>query len=194
MEVLYFTNEDITDWDIIPDIIRKTGDNVITHTSRVTLELVKKHKIDFIVSDRSRFLIKKDVIDYLPMKIVNLHPSYLPWNRGYHPNYWSIKERTRFGVSLHFIDEAIDTGDIIARSETFYSDDDTLRDTYNRLRRLMVNLFEACWPEVRVGKIKGISQDKNKGSIHYKKDFETIYDSLPNGWDTKVSLITENCI
>ena len=189
MKVLYFTNENITDWNIIPDIIKATGDEVMVQTSRVSLKLILENEIDFIVSDRSRFLIKKDVIDYLPRKIVNLHPSYLPWNRGYHPNYWSIKEKTPFGVTLHFIDEGIDTGDIIAQSRISYSDTDTLRETYNRLRRLMVYLFQACWAEVRNCKIKGVTQDRSKGSIHYKKDFEGVYETFPHGWDTEVSLI-----
>ena len=191
MNVLYFTNDDITDRDVIPDIIRTTGDNVITHTSRVNLQIVQDQSIDFVVSDRSRFLIKRDVIDSLPRKIVNLHPSYLPWNRGYHPNYWSVKDRTTFGVTLHFIDEQIDTGDVIAQTKTFYSENDTLRETYDRLRRLMVSLFEACWPELRVGKIKGKPQNKAEGSIHYRKDFDGLYEKLPNGWDTKISVVRQ---
>jgi len=186
MKILYFTNEDIQDWEVIPDIIKKHGDTVLTHTSRIDLDVIKNNNIEFIVSDRSRYLIKKDVIDYMPRKIVNLHPSFLPWNRGYHPNYWPIKESTPYGVTLHFIDEGIDTGAIIAQTRAFYSEEDTLRTTYDRLRSLMISLFEVCWPELRNEQMTEKSQNKFDGSLHYKKDFEGVFEKLPNGWDTKV--------
>jgi len=189
MKVLYFTNEDIQDWEVIPGIIKRQGDTVMTHTSRIDLDFIKNNNIEFIVSDRARYLIKKDVIDYLPRKIVNLHPSFLPWNRGYHPNYWAIKEGTPYGVTLHFIDEGIDTGAIIAQTRAFYSNEDTLRTTYDRLRNLMVSLFAACWLEVRLGKMAESFQNKDDGTLHYKRDFNEILESLPDGWDTKIEFI-----
>lgn len=184
--MIYYTNEQITDFEMIPRIIRKTDDEVIIKTDRVTLDFVNNNNIDFIVSDRSRYLIRKDLIDYMPKRIVNLHPSFLPWNRGYHPNYWAIKEDTPYGVTLHFIDEGIDTGAIIAQTRAFYSGEDTLSTTYDRLRRLMVSLFEVCWSEMRDGRMTEKPQNKHEGTLHYKKDFEGILENLPNGWDTKI--------
>ena len=92
MVVLYLTNKDIQDRGLIPGIIEEQKDTVIIYTSRIDIDYIKNNNINFIVCDRPRFLIKKDVIDYLPRKIINFHPSFLPWNRGYNPNYWSIKE------------------------------------------------------------------------------------------------------
>lgn len=186
MVVLYLTNKDIQDRGLIPGIIEEHGDTVIIYTSRIDIDYIKNNNINFIVCDRPRFLIKKDIIDYLPRRIINFHPSFLPWNRGYNPNYWSIKENTPFGVSLHFIDEDIDSGPIIAQTRAFYSQEDTLRITYNRLRTLMVSLFKACWPEIREGKMTEKSQNVNNATLHYRKDFEGILEKLPNGWDTKI--------
>ena len=95
-------------------------------------------------------------------------------------------------MTVHFIDENIDTGDIISQTRTFYSDSDTLRTAYNRLRILMVSLFDACWPDVRECKIIGVRQNRSEGTLHYKNDFDGIYESLPNGWDTIVSDIQIN--
>ena len=189
MIVLYYTNKDINDWDVIPNILKNHGDTVITRTDKFDLDFIINNNIDFIVSDRSRFLISADVIEYLDRKIINFHPSFLPWNRGYHPNYWSIKENTPHGITIHFIDENIDSGDIIAQTRCYYSDEDTLRDTYDRLRRLMVNLFETCWIDIRSGKLKGFYQDSSKSTIHYKSDFIGHYDSLEDGWDTKIKYV-----
>ena len=186
MKVLYIANSRANELEYIPNIISATGDEVVIETGRIDLAYVVSNAIDFIVSDRATYLIKKDVIEFLPRKVVNLHPSVLPWCRGYYPNYWSIKTKTVHGVTLHFVDEGIDTGDIIAQTICSYAADDTLRDSYNRLRALMVGLFAACWPEIRCGKMTGKCQDKTDGSLFYRKDFNGVLDSLPNGWDTKV--------
>jgi methionyl-tRNA formyltransferase len=190
MNVLYFTNQDIDDWDLIPNIIKKNGDTVLTHTEKFDLTFIVTNNIDFIVSDRSRYLISADIIKFLKKKIVNLHPSFLPWNKGYHPNYWSIKEKTPHGVTLHFIDENIDTGDIIAKTRLYYSDFDTLKSTYDRSRRAMVGLFEVFWDDIREGNITGVPQQKEKGSLHYKIDFKNEFEKLKDGWDTRVNIIS----
>lgn len=186
MRVMYYTNKDITDWDLIPSIIKSTGDEVMLYVEKPTLELIKSNEIDFIVSDRSRYLITQDIIDYLPKKIVNLHPSFLPWNKGYYPNYWSIKNDTPHGVTLHYINAGIDSGDIIAQTRLSYTMDDTLGTTYNRCRRFMVELFRLYWDDVRLCKAGSFQQENKLGDMHYKNEFDGIFERLPNGWDTKV--------
>ena len=47
--------------------------------------------------------------------LINLHISYLPYNRGSYPNYWSFKENTPNGVSIHHIDDGIDTGPVLVQ-------------------------------------------------------------------------------
>lgn len=192
MRIMYFTNKDIVDWDIVPNIIKKYGDEVVIHTEKPTLEFIKENKIDFIVSDRARSLITKDIIDYLPKRIINLHPSFLPWNRGYHPNYWSIKDNTPHGVTIHYIDEGIDTGDILIQTKFHYNPNDTLRSTYNRLRKYMVLLFETSWLDIKEGKLTGIKQKKGEGTIHYNADFNGILENLQYGWDTRIEDLIES--
>ncbi len=51
------------------------------------------------------------------ISIINLHISFLPWNRGAHPNFWSFYDDTPKGVTIHLIDEGIDTGAIIYQKE-----------------------------------------------------------------------------
>jgi methionyl-tRNA formyltransferase len=187
MRVLYYTNSDVTDENIIPDIIKKlTGDNVIICKKKLTIEFIKKNRIEFIVSDRSRALITKDIINLFPKKIINLHPSFLPWNRGYHPNYWSAKENTPYGVTIHYIDEGIDTGMIIAQTEFSISqENDTLKLSYDRLRKLMISLFENCWIDIRNLNV-GKKNQKGRGTIHLKNDFKGEFSRLKLGWDTKL--------
>jgi methionyl-tRNA formyltransferase len=184
MNVLYLTNSKVTDIELIPSFIRSFGDSVLTTVERFDRAFLETNGIEFIVSDRTQFLIKQDIIDHLPRRIVNLHPSFLPWGRGYHPNYWSITENFPHGVTLHFIDEGIDTGDIVAQTRCFYGQDDTLRQTYDRLRRFMVDLFKSCWPELRQGTMTGHPQNREEGCLHYRRDFDGHLERLPQGWDT----------
>lgn len=50
-------------------------------------------------------------------KIVNLHPSYLPFNKGSHHAFWSIMNDTPKGGSIHWMNNQMDAGPIIARRE-----------------------------------------------------------------------------
>ncbi len=186
MKVLYFTNKDVDNENDVPEIISQYGDEVLKITKRPTLEIVKQNNIDFIVSDRPRFIIKPDLIKFLKNKIINLHPSFLPWNRGYNPNFWSIYDNTPHGVTIHYIDEGIDTGNILAQIKLYYSENDTFKTTYDRCRYYMIELFRISWPLIKENKLPSIKQDKQMGTFHYKKDLNPYYNTLENGWNTKI--------
>jgi methionyl-tRNA formyltransferase len=54
---------------------------------------------------------------------LNIHPSLLPRYRGPYPLFWMLRHGDRrFGVTLHFIDEHLDTGDITAQAEVALPD------------------------------------------------------------------------
>ena len=68
--------------------------------------------INLIVSFGYRHKISEHIIKK-KKNIINLHLSYLPYNKGAHPNFWSFAENTPSGVTIHKIDKGIDTGNII---------------------------------------------------------------------------------
>lgn len=73
-----------------------------------------------------RYLLPQAVIDLAPLGAVNLHPSLLPMYRGRAPINWAILNGEReLGLSAHFIDEGVDSGDIIAqRTISLCADED----------------------------------------------------------------------
>ncbi len=187
MKVLYFTNKDVNDPDVIPAIIRAGGDEVITVDRKFDMSFIKVEGIEFVVSDRARYLITKDVIDHLPRRIVNLHPSFLPWNKGYFPNFWSFVSKTPSGITIHYIDEGIDTGNIIFQERFFWDERvETLRTTYDKCRREMVKLFAENWSSIRAFECPNVPQEKGAGNINMKADFDGVFDLLPGGWDAKI--------
>ena len=83
-----------------------------------------------------RHIISKKQILNSTAPIINLHISYLPWNKGAHPNFWSHFDCTPSGVTIHEIDEGVDTGNIIVQKYVnFEKSEITFSQTFKRLER-----------------------------------------------------------
>ena len=151
-------------------IITASGCQVIEYSDEIDLFFLKNNSIDFIVSYRYKHVIRKKVISYLPQKIINLHISLLPWNKGADPNLWSLLEDTPKGVSIHYIDDGIDTGDIIFQKELFFDvENDTVASSYKKLNDEIIELFKIKWSLIKEGKVKSFKQSKG-GSFHLSSD------------------------
>ena len=174
----------------IRSIIENYGCDCIERSEPIDVELLKKYSIDMAVSYRFRHIIKKSSIDYLNGKIINLHISLLPWNRGADPNLWSFLENTPKGVSIHYMDEGLDTGDIIAQKNIrFNVGSETLASTYEILNSEILELFKIQWPLIMRGKCSRKNQPPG-GTYHCLKDKEAYMHLLAdNGWDTRVDYL-----
>lgn len=174
MRVVLLTNKDIEDAYKLIDFIKSAGDEVIVLTKRVSMEFLEQEKIDIVLSYSHRFLVKEPVLKEYDGRMINLHPSYLPYGRGYFPNFWSFIEDTPKGVTIHYIDATIDTGDIIYKEELHFTDEDTLRTSYYALKNCMHQLFMDNWDNIKNQNCPRIPQNLNEGTLHYKKDFDDV--------------------
>lgn len=111
-------------------------------------------------------IIKPPLLEVFPQGILNLHPGLLPYNRGVFANVWSIVESTPAGATLHYVDQGVDTGDIVAQREVPVRDVDTGETLYRRLERACVDLFSEAWPSVADGTAVRTPQDPSAGSTH----------------------------
>lgn len=161
------------------------GHDACIFCDKITLSIVKD--FDFIISFGYRHIIKEDIINNFVNKIINLHISLLPYNRGADPNLWSYLENTPKGVTIHYIDKGLDTGDIIVQKEVDDNiETDTLKTSYDRLIDEIVNLFNNNIYDILNGNIKSYKQ-QGEGSTHYLKDKEKYACLLEeNGYNTKV--------
>lgn len=141
---------------------------------------------DFIVSYGYRTIIDKLTLLKYKSRIINLHISALPWNRGADPNFWSWFDETPKGVSIHEVDEGIDTGPVYGVSQIRFKPDHTLRSSYDVLQRTAALFFFSMWPQIRTGDIEPKPQIHN-GSYHRSADKNKFFSSLPNGFDTPVT-------
>ena len=119
------------------------------------------------------YILRRSILDLFTRECINIHPALLPYNRGAYPNVWSIVDGTPAGVTLHYIDEHVDTGDIIAQREVLVDAADTGGTLYGKLERAAEALFCETWPLVRSGKAPRIPQGSG-GTYHRVRDAELI--------------------
>lgn len=163
------------------EFLQSNGDEVVNSYEPITSEMLEG--IDFIVSYGYRRKIEKFVLDQFPQRAINLHISYLPYNRGADPNLWSILEDTPKGVAIHYLDGNIDTGDLLVRQGVeFDLENDTLRTSYKRLSETIEALFCRHWLEIRDGKIHALPQL----TFHRVADKDKYHSILEKGWDTPI--------
>ena len=93
---------------------------------------------DLIVSIYYRYIIKPSVLQSCRYKAINLHPSLLPRYRGCSSLTWAlINNEAEVGFSYHYIDDGIDTGNILLQRALPIYDWDTQGSLYYRV------MFEA---------------------------------------------------
>ena len=165
--------------------IQSLGDSVLVTNDKINTTFIRDRGIEFIVSYGYRYIIKPDVINALPNKVVNLHIAFLPWNRGADPNFWSFVENTPKGVTIHYIDEGMDTGDIIAQEMVSFDEEETLKSSYDKLQVTIQELFKKYWPQIKLGTCPRKKQ-VGEGTTHYLKDKNELSHLLILGWDTPV--------
>ncbi len=174
----------------VKDFLSENSQMIFSAGNKIlTLTDIEKMNPDYIVSFKCQYLLTKDIVKKYKNKIINLHGSILPYNRGAHPNVWSFLENTPKGGTIHYVDEGIDTGKILVQKEIEVFEDDTLHDTYWRIYNLLQDMFIENWDKIINGDITPIVQNETLASLHYKKDLEKVKYLLTDEWDTKIKEI-----
>ena len=123
---------------------------------------LKEHNADVFVVVAFRMLPKE--VWSIPSKgSFNLHASLLPKYRGAAPIHWAIiNGEDETGVTTFFINEQIDTGEIIAQKQTTILPDENTGNLSNRLERLGADLVLETLQSIAAGKVNTIPQPKTE--------------------------------
>ena len=118
------------------------------------------------------YIIPQEVLDIPAVGFLNLHPAYLPFNKGWHTPSWAILDGTPYGATLHFMSMELDCGDIIHQKLLKINPDDTAHSLYQRVKNLEVEVFKEAFPKLLVepGRLK----QTETGSIHSKKELSAV--------------------
>lgn len=141
-------------------------------TEPAVLDAIGALQPEFALSIFFGYILRPAFLQLPAAGCINLHPALLPYNRGAHPNVWSIIDGTPAGVTLHYIDAGVDTGDIIAQREVAVEPWDTGATLYRRLENASVELFKLTWPAIRAGSAPRRAQPAALATAHRAKDLE----------------------
>jgi methionyl-tRNA formyltransferase len=188
VKILFLSNNENTkplaDW-----LKNESHEDVVTVAEKIDTDKLKDIKPGFIISYNYKYLISKNITDLFRNRIINLHISLLPWNKGAHPNIWSFLENTPKGVTIHLIDEGIDTGHVIIQREFYFDEQkETFLSSYNTLNIEIQKLFIEYWDKIKIEKIIPVPQVQI-GSFHFKNDLKRfkIFDENTDIWNLKIS-------
>lgn len=142
-------------------------------------ELVTQYKPDLVLLSGTRIL-SKETISAISCPIVNLHAGITPLYRGVHGAYWAISENDpgNCGVTLHFVDAGIDTGQIISQQVISPNDSDNF-STYPLLQLATgIELLKLHFNKILSTK-STIESPATKGKLWYHP---TAWEYLKNRW------------
>ena len=133
-------------------------------------ECIKKIKelnadIGVVCSYNNR--LSGDFLKTTKMGYINSHPSLLPQYRGAAPYFHIVNNGEKIsGITLHFMDETFDTGDIIYQEKFDLTPFETMGTIFNRTTYMLSDALVKVLDEIqKTGKIKKIPQEKNKDFI-----------------------------
>lgn len=138
------------------------------------IKLLNELKPDYIINVHFPYIYPGRVLKTAKRGVLNLHPAFLPFNRGWHTPTWAIWDKTPYGATLHFMDERLDTGDIVSQEKLEIRPDETAHELYQRVKKLELAMFKKAWPSLLSYNYKQQKQKVNAGTMHSRKDIKTI--------------------
>lgn len=172
------------------------GHEVILQTERLDAGWCTEQKFDLTISYTYRYILTEDILGALGYNAVNIHNSFLPYNRGADPNLWSIIDHTPRGVTLHYMDSGLDKGFIIAQEIITgdANDGDTLSGSYNNLDKAAKSMFKRAfryydyWPSMKKAALGSGTYHSLKDGLAMKSIIDT-YDMTISEFRARLAVI-----
>lgn len=103
---------------------------------------LQQYNIDLVILAGYMRLIGSTLLQAYQNKIINIHPSLLPAFPGKDAIGQAVKAGVKVtGVTIHYVDEGMDTGPIIAQQALQIHDGDTLEDITNKIHNIEHELY-----------------------------------------------------
>ena len=129
-------------------------------------EKIRGYRPELGISASYSHILSKEILDIPSKGCVNLHGSLLPRYRGPHTLNWQIINGEReSGVTLHYVDEGVDTGDIIDQEPFTIRDDDIAEDIKPRIDRASIDLLRRNLPGIIRGNVHRRPQDPSQATL-----------------------------
>ncbi|WP_004472284.1 methionyl-tRNA formyltransferase [Leptospira santarosai] len=124
-----------------------------------SLEKLSLYKADIFVSMSFNQILKRDFLALPPLGTINCHAGALPYYRGRNILNWVlINGAKEFGVTVHYVDESIDTGDIIIQKKQPIDISDTYKTLLEKAIKICSNVLYESLIQILENKVKRIKQ------------------------------------
>ena len=168
MRVVILTNDIVS--ELLINRLKEAGEELFIINEKIDLNKLEILDPSLIITYGYDCLITEDIINAFGNSLINLHHSYLPWNRGMNADIWALIDNTPKGVTIHKIDMGINSGDILVQEEIVFDDStDTLASVKARLQQAMLDMFNVNWKYLKEKRIIPTKQKKG-GSVHKSAD------------------------
>ena len=114
------------------------------------IQLMQAWRVDLIVLAGYMKVVSPDFIKAFPNRIINLHPSLLPKYKGLHAVEQALEAGDKVtGCTVHYVNEELDSGEVILQSEVPIEPDDTVETLTPKIQRKEYAILPAAIQQVK---------------------------------------------
>ncbi len=118
------------------------------------IEQISAFECDLFVSMSFNQILREKIINAAPLGFINCHAGALPFYRGRNPLNWVlINGEKEFGVTVHYVDKGIDTGDIITQNMVAIDANDDYSDLLNKAHGACAKTLIEALEDIEAGKV-----------------------------------------
>jgi len=142
-------------------------------SARRDFDAIARLSPDYLVSLYFDYILDDRFLSLPSQLALNLHPGYLPYNKGFYYYVWAQLDGTPAGVSIHRMVADVDAGEIISQARVRISPADTGAVIYAKHEDASIRLFRATWPAI-VGNRYKLYDQSHPGTRHRVAETEEI--------------------
>lgn len=118
---------------------------------------------DLIISASFTQIFTGEVVRLPRLGCINVHGALLPQYRGLHAHNWAIiNGEAETGATIHYVDEGVDTGDVVAQCRVRITDEDDAFTLMDKVTRQAAALVLEAVHRIEKGTVRRIKQDESK--------------------------------
>ena len=148
-----------------------------------TVEQIKAANPDLIVSVSMNQIVKKEILKLPPKRCINVHCAPLPQYGGMSPYVWALaNSEDHSAATIHYMDEGLDTGDIIVQEKVNVVKNDSAFALFYRCCLQASELLVKVTDEIEAGTVTSYKQDLSKKTYFSWPTKECVKNLHKNGY------------
>ena len=136
------------------------------HNLQFINDIQKLDRPDYIITAEYDKILDPKILAIPEIGSLNIHFSNLPEHKGSSPVIWSVLENAQAGITLHWLDDKINSGDIINSVSLPITSEDTSFSVYSKLSKKGMEMFKSEFPKILAGTSNRKSQNESESSYH----------------------------